>query len=577
MCEVAIALFKIFVLDRFVWLSRDLMWMAPLSALLFTLVPGIPLALMAALWPKIKLSWVLGILSAWVAFSLLLGVPRIAHYATAIVAIAIAVQFATSARRTPNRWRILSRRGTLFLALFVIISGVGERVWRMTASRLAPGGDGEVAGSAPNVLLIIFDTVRHANLSLYGYNRPTSPRLSELATESKVFDFALTTAPWTLPSHATLFTGRYPDSLTGDWRHPIADDQRTLAHVLSERGYATAGFVNNLLYTSYESELDQGYRRYVDYPVTFPVIVRHFTPGRTGFVTALLGSRSLYALSRAIKGFNLDLAREGADEPANARRLSDAFLQWERERGERPFFAFINYFEAHGLFQPTPQEEQLFPGGKRIDYYDAAIHRLDAEVGRIVDSLRQRGVLDNTLLIVTSDHGEHFGESGLQGHANSLYLPLLRVPLVMRFPARLSAQRINEPVTLRDLPATILDFTAPSEGSQNLEFPGVSMARLWATPPDTNGSPLFASLSQGINVAASSRNANGSLATLFGRQYQLIRGPGDHEELYDYRSDSLEQHDLIRTHGQEPEVRALREALLRLTGEQSPAAAAQNH
>ncbi|MEW5915714.1 MAG: sulfatase, partial [Gemmatimonadota bacterium] len=535
---------------------------------------GIFLAALAAIWRRLTMAWVVGILGALAAFALLLGVPRIAHYATAIVAIGVGVQLATTARRAPNGWRRISRRGAVTLAALTIVMGSGERLWRMVSERRAEGRLGPSASDAPNVLLIIFDTARQASMSLYGYPRPTTPRLSEMAKESAVFEFALSTAPWTLPSHGSLFTGRYPDRLTGDWLRPFAGGQRTLARVLGEHGYVTGGFVNNLLYTSYESGLDQGFSRYVDYPVTFPVIVRHFTPGRTGFVTALLGSRSLYDLSRALKTFNLDLAREGADEPANARRLTDAFLRWERERGERPFFAFINYFDAHGLFRPTPSEEQLFPGGRRRDYYDAAIHRMDAEVGRITAALRARGVLDETIVVVTSDHGEHLGGRGLEGHANSLYVSALRVPLVMRYPRRLAAQRVAQPVTLRDVPATILALA----GIRDTGFPGNTLPSLLSSRVDSSASPLFASLSQGINVPPSARNAEGSLATLFGERYQLIRGPRDREELYAYRRDSTNQQDLSNRLAQDPEVRALRELLLRLAGETGalPARAAQN-
>jgi arylsulfatase A-like enzyme len=399
-------------------------------------------------------------------------------------------------------------------------------------------------------------------MSMYGYNRPTTPHLQEWAAQSAVFDFAVSTAPWTLPSHASLFTGRYPDSTMGDWRRPIEKGRRTLASVFREHGYVTGGFVDNLLYTSYESRLNAGFTHYVDYPITFSVIVRHFTPGRSAFVTQLMQARSLYDIKRAVTHVNLNKAREGADEPPNAARRSAEFLAWERERNGRPFFAFINFFEAHGLFQPTAEEERLFPGGKRIDYYDAAVHRLDGAIDRILDTLQSRGVLDNTIVVIASDHGEHLGDHNLEGHANSLYLTLLRVPLVIRFPRRVPSQNLTEPITLRDLPATILDLAGISSESG---IPGSSLTRFWASTGDGVGSPIYAALNQGINVSPKFRNARGSLASVMNDSLHYIHGPGDEEELFAYRTDSLEEHNLVRGGAAEGDLVRMRTLLNAIT------------
>ena len=118
---------------------------------------------------------------------------------------------------------------------------------------------------APNVLLIVLDTVRADHLSLYGYRRPTSPTLERLARRGVRFDEARATAPWTLPSHASLFTGRWPHELGVKWLTPWRGNDPTLAEYLGSRGYATAGFVANTLYCSYDSGLGRGFTRYDDY------------------------------------------------------------------------------------------------------------------------------------------------------------------------------------------------------------------------------------------------------------------------------------------------------------------------
>ena len=120
------------------------------------------------------------------------------------------------------------------------------------------------AGS-PNVLLIVLDTVRADHLSLYGYPRPTTPNLERLARRGIRFDQARAAAPWTLASHANMFTGRWPHELAVEWMRPLRGDVPTLAEYLGSLGYATAGFAGNTFYCSYDSGLDRGFTHYEDY------------------------------------------------------------------------------------------------------------------------------------------------------------------------------------------------------------------------------------------------------------------------------------------------------------------------
>ena len=148
-------------------------------------------------------------------------------------------------------------------------------------SRPLPSGD------PPNVLLIVLDTVRADRLSLYGYRRPTSPTLERLAKRGIRFDEARATAPWTLPSHASMFTGRWPHELDVNWHTPLGTKFPTLAEYLGSRGYATAGFVANVHYCSYEFGLDRGFTHYEDY------VLEPMTPLRMCY----LGDLALKAVS----------------------------------------------------------------------------------------------------------------------------------------------------------------------------------------------------------------------------------------------------------------------------------------
>jgi len=356
------------------------------------------------------------------------------------------------------------------------VLGIGQRLWLGARRALATARLGAAPADAPNVLLIILDTVRGANLSLYGYPRPTTPALERWGAAGVTFDRALATAPWTLPSHGTLFTGRLGSELGGDWLRPVRIGQASLAQLFYRRGYATAGFVGNLVYASYESGLTPGFIRYEDYPISWHQVLLHSPLVQTGLARALGQSRGLRDAWRALRRLDLQIKRRPASEYKAAGGITDAFLAWQRETAGRPFFAFLNYFDAHDPHRAPADLLARFAGtGTAEDRYDAAIAYLDRELDRLFAELARRGVLDRTIVVVTSDHGEQFGEHGLRGHANSLYLPVLEVPLMLRYPARVPAgRRVTQAVSLRDLPATILDL-AGAGGVAPL-LPGTSLA-----------------------------------------------------------------------------------------------------
>ncbi len=183
-----------------------------------------------------------------------------------ILAAGLAVQTTRVILHNPDVARRLIRRSSpLFFVCFVL---VGSAVWVSGSRPDARLPTAEVdSGSRrfPNVLLITLDTVRAANLSLYGYSRQTTPNLDRFAKRGVVFDKAFATAPWTLPSHASLFTGRWPHELSTDYTVPLDGTHPTLAEYLSRQGYRTAGFVANLGYCSFGTGLARGFEHYEDY------------------------------------------------------------------------------------------------------------------------------------------------------------------------------------------------------------------------------------------------------------------------------------------------------------------------
>ena len=338
--------------------------------------------------------------------------------------------------------------------------------WNEGSRPLPPPG-------SPNVLLIVLDTVAAGHLSLHGYERPTSPTLDGLARRGIRFDRVQATSSWTLPSLASAFTGRWPHELSVGWLTPLDATHPTLAEYLGSRGYATAGFVANTFYCGSDTGLGRGFTVYRDY--IFPEL--------SAFKWAALinrpleGMRSIHEFMRQrlkavfLQGL-LSTFDAGNRKPASA--VNREFLDWlsVRRQPERPFFAFLNYYDAHypyklpegsihrfGARPRTEREIDLIEywragGQARLsvredafvrDCYDDCIADLDEQLGRLIDELGRRDILDQTWLIVTADHGESFGEHpGVFGHGTSLYQTQLHVPLVIIPPRGTSPRVVSE-------------------------------------------------------------------------------------------------------------------------------------
>jgi arylsulfatase A-like enzyme len=502
--------------DHLYKIGRHFVWMIPLADLAVFATLGLIGCVVVAAWPR-RGRWLFarGLCALTLLPALLVDFPRIHGAAWVLVTLGV------SARLVP--W--LERRGQIvrrfamvgFPAAVAVVAILGGSLWigdsiarqRQESQPLPPPG-------SPNVLLIVMDSVAAGHLGLYGYQRNTSTSLAELAERGIRFDAARAACSWTLPSHATMFTGRWMHELSVGYLTPLDEARPTLAEYLGGRGYATAGFVANLFYCAADSGLGRGFTRYRDF----------IFPGLTAMKSAVL-------VNRALGGFQL-LANaagkwlEAAGLRAHVRRIWEAMavdrkraadvnhelLDWLAGRAQpgRPFFAFLNYYDAHYPYELTPNRLHRFgaepaaDAHRRLirdwwgidkakvppedvafarDAYDDCVADLDEEVGRLVDALGRRGLLERTWLIVTSDHGESFGEHpGVFCHGESLYETELHVPLIVVPPGGIEARTIAEPVSLRDLAATIVDITGLSAGSP---FPGSSLARTWR--PSAGGPP----------------------------------------------------------------------------------------
>jgi len=543
-----------YILHLFIFVGRDLVWMAPLSELILFLVLGVVFLLVHRLFPRITWVTALTIFGSLTVMALLWMYTPFHKGAALLLALGVGVQGARMARRRPALVAAVVRVGLPLTIVLTLVMGIGTRGMRWWQERRAVAALPAAPGHAPNILLIILDTVRAWDLSGYGYHRPTMPELDKLMQSGVRFDWAFSQAPWTLPSHASLFTGRFPHELQADWLSPMDTSHPTLAEVLSAHGFLTGGFVGNELYLDYEKGLHRGFQHYEDYPVSLGELFRNSV-----IVRELSGKRWL---REPFKSYEV-LGRKDAET------VNREFLSWLDGSGERPFFAFLNYFDAHAPYLPadsvarrfaTPGLHPLYDGwtlyrgrpkgdSLPLDYvldnrdrYDAMLAQMDAALGRLFAELARRGVLDQTIVIVTSDHGEEFGEHNLMGHGNSLYLPLLHVPMVIRYPGGVPAgSQVTQPVALRDIASTIMDLARIPGPSP---FPGRTLTRFWRDSIPGSPDTLLMELEYNSRLPKGTPVDKGSMRAVVLDSLHYILNGDKREELYDFLRDSVEAHDL---------------------------------
>ncbi|MFN8583343.1 MAG: sulfatase [Gemmatimonadaceae bacterium] len=547
------------VRHRIVYTSRDVYWMAPISYLAPFVCLAVVLAVLSLVAPRVATARVVITACLWAAlFSLTLPFGELARWASAVLTLGVSSVIAGRLVATDGRGvRTITRQAVALAALCAVV-GIGTRVARQHASSVAIGQTPVPRSGAPNVLLIILDTVRSASMHLYGFERANTPVLDRLADSSLVFENAIAAAPWTLPSHASMFTGSYPAGLSANYLHPLDASQRTLAELLASHGYVTAGFVANHHYTGYDTGLARGFAVYEDYKTSLQQVVR-----------SSWAMQALFFFRPAWFGANTTIAQGDVDKTlqvppktwADAKRapeVVDEFLAWDLTRPRKPYFAFLNLYDAHDpRYAPLDIKRQFVSRFPNRDWYDAAIAYMDREVGRALDSLRARGELDNTVVIVASDHGELFGEHRLWGHANSLYLNVLRVPLIVRYPPRIaSGKRMAAVVSLRDMAATISDLA----GLPRQEWlPGNSL--ISAAMEHGERSPAVSFAHRTINLPKKFPAARGEMFSMTDDSLHYIHNMGDGgEELFKWATDPREASDMAHDAGRAALMSSLRAA-----------------
>jgi arylsulfatase A-like enzyme len=389
------------------------------------------------------------------------------------------------------------------------------------------GGGDEVEW--PNVVVVTLDTVRADHIGCYGYERSTSPRIDALAASATRFTRAIATSSWTVPSHASLFTGRFPfehgahafevEEGTINNVNPLPADEVTLAELLWDRGYMTGAFVANEAFLSPRWQLNQGFEIY-------------------------------------------DVERAYAPE------VNRKVFRWLEVAKTKPFFLFVNYIDAHRPYNTYPRPgvtrrgavrdggalldslyKAVMPGtgevpaeiaGRVIDQYDTAVANVDDAVGELIQRLERLGVYNRTIVVITSDHGEYFGEHHLVEHSKDIYQEGLMVPLVVKAPDQTQSAVDERLIDSTDIPRLILDHFP--EGFEDVR------SRFPAAPGDHDViAEIYYTRTKDLHHPRWGHRFNRIRTAYFDWPWKLISSSDGAHELYDLSHDPYESDNRYET------------------------------
>ena len=435
---------------------------------------------------------------------------------------------------------------------------VGERSVRAASAASA---------ERPNIIYITIDALRADHLGTYGYENAKTPNIDAFAAEGAVFEQANSQAPWTFPSFASQFTSLYPSdlNLSTDNRHISLMYSRfldpshvTMAEAIQAAGYRTQAIVTNP-WLRPEFGFAQGFEGFtqVDDARMF-----HFSKmSDMSLVTVARQMPALYSLIRNAYTAITGNPGEPLVWDVRADRVTEEAVSWLRTNQDAPFFLWIHYVDPHYPFDPPPDfrptvdnvtaerlaylssynEEDVYTGRARlrpedkaaiIELYDGEIAYTDLYMGKLFDEIDAMGLRDNSLVILSSDHGDEFWEHGGYQHGQSLYDELIRIPLIMRGPGIQPGSRLAADVQHIDLLPTLV---AVAGGTIPKEVKGRSLLPVLQA---TSGSEEVYNFAEALFLTEEKK-------TVRGQGYKLIYAPYSQQvELYDLRNDPGEQQNL---------------------------------
>lgn len=385
-------------------------------------------------------------------------------------------------------------------------------------------GCGHFKGSKkPNIILVTLDTTRADHLSCYGYHRTTTPNIDRIAKNSVLYLNAISPSSWTLPAHASLFTGKFPSS------HGAMYDPDGPVH-LADGIQLSAGKANLLKKFRARgiSENEQ----------TLAEILKH-QGYETGAVVSGPWMKKIFGLG---KGFNYYDDNEISTLNGKlARQVTQSALDWIETLDKKKFFLFLNYFDPHIPYMaPEGYMEHYLPPNidfshrnptdeELIALYDAEILYMDHYFGKLVNQLKKLKIYENSLIIITADHGELFGEHGKYRHGKTLYQEEIHIPLIIKWPGNeIQPSEAHERIQLNDIFAIILDHLG-------LPIPGGTQAG----PPPQIAHPVISE-----TYPLEEISNEGHYSALFNDNYKFIWNSKGNHLLFNIKEDPKEEKNL---------------------------------
>jgi arylsulfatase A-like enzyme len=468
-----------------------------------------------------------------------------------------------------------------------------------------------MANKQPNVIVLVLDTHRVERMSIYGYEKDTTPVLGEFAEGATVFDWAISTAPWTVPSHASMFTGLYPTvHQTTQSFTALPDNIPTLAQILAQNGYETVGFCNNPLVGVLDNGLKRGFSQFYNYSGTIPDApdfgdVTAWQRARRKLTTTLqkattpierkFGQSPLLLKLATMPIFVPIWSRTFNFKGNTQRSLRDIsnYLRYHfATHTDTPLFMFVNMMETHlPYFPPKNIVDRWVPYYRKdrearsflqrfntesyrwmspvlepftekqhqvlSDVYDAEVAYQDRQLRKVFRALKRADQLENTMVIVVSDHGESHGEHDFMGHAFVVYNELVRVPMFIHYPVMFEAgARVDHNVSTRRIFHTVLEAVGIPYEKYGHTAEDLSLARS-AEGPDkepkdevivSEGFPPqnFISVMEMTNPeAVETFRLHKMRRAIYGDGYKLMTVAGQPDEFFAERDDPFERNNLL--------------------------------
>jgi arylsulfatase A-like enzyme len=503
------------------------------------------------------------------SFSLMVKASAALIYPLIIFLISFCLQKIALARRRGQTIASVSAapgRSILFLSTAILVV-LGISLFLKQEPLVVPPKFKPTTAPAnrPNVLLIVMDTVRADHMSLYGYERDTTPNLRKFAGEASIYNRAIAAGDVTLSTHGSIFTGLHAREHGAHFTlphfprgRPLAENFETLAENLSKKGYATLGIAANVPFLSPYYGLNQGFLYYDNrVPVSFfgKVDSYYIRQSIRNVLTIFASSSELDKTFRSALDIN-----------------EEVFTCLNKlKKKQNPWFLFINYMDAHDPYLPPAPFDTLYPGklenfnlityrkiGKEIiklerkltvqeynhllSQYDGAIIYMDFQIANLIEKLRELEFYNNTLIMITSDHGEVFGRRNLIYHGVSVYQDQVHIPLIIKYPNIKEPHTVDKVVSTVDLMPTIINvlgYEIPTN------IPGKSLLKLKRRQQTAAFSESFP-IDRLVSLHPKFKRTE--VAAFFGN-FKLIDSTAGKRELYDLSKDPNETKNLYSEDG----------------------------